>query len=443
MYFFLVPARTFYKLSELPVIPAKSPVAEDYLCAAGFLSGSIRSQRFPYKSSKTAILKKPCRRTDFLWQFSARYVPDTVSLFKFISFNGLFLFRANGFSSFPMGRKIFLICLAAACFITRGYGQEKDSIILYNGQVLIGDVQNASLGSLAIDDTDLKMLNIKLFRIRRLIIREQFKIELVDKKIYYGTMRTTDKDGWVEILTRDSLRVQAHILRIYQLTSIEGGFFMRLNGNVSAGFSYTKSSGIGQFNISSNIQYATKNINYSLVASSITSLDSGKVSRDNENLQLFAAYDLTPTWFLAASAQYQRNLELSISRRWLGLVGPGNNLVIKKNWRLMVVTGMTFSQEKSVEGVASGLLFQLPVMFQFNFYQFRNPDIQISSNQAVYFGISEQGRVRYDGNTSFSWQLIRYFYLNINPYMNFDSKPPAGSSSTFDYGIVVGLSYKF
>ena len=26
---------------------------------------------------------------------------------------------------------------------------------------------------------------------------------------------------------------------------------------------------------------------------------------------------------------------------------------------------------------------------------------------------------------------------------NFDSKPPAGSGSTFDFGLVVGLSYKF
>jgi hypothetical protein len=80
---------------------------------------------------------------------------------------------------------------------------------------------------------------------------------------------------------------------------------------------------------------------------------------------------------------------------------------------------------------------------QFNFYQFRHPDIQINSTQTVYFSLSQPGRIRYDGNTTFSWQLVRYFYLNISPYTNFDSKPPAGSTSTFDYGIVVGLSYKF
>jgi hypothetical protein len=82
-------------------------------------------------------------------------------------------------------------------------------------------------------------------------------------------------------------------------------------------------------------------------------------------------------------------------------------------------------------------------MFQFNYYQFRHPDIQISSTQTVYFGIDQDGRVRYDGSTNFSWQLIRYFYLNLSPYINFDSRPPAGSGSNFDFGIVFGLSYKF
>ena len=124
------------------------------------------------------------------------------------------------------------------------------------------------------------------------------------------------------------------------------------------------------------------------------------------------------------------------------MTGIGNKLFIKNTWRLLATTGMTFSQEKSTAGVSSGLLFEIPLMFQFNFYQFRHPDIQISSTQTAYFSLSQAGRVRWDGSTTFSWQLIRFFYLNINPYTNYDNQPP-GDGSKFDYGIVVGLSYKF
>jgi hypothetical protein len=256
-------------------------------------------------------------------------------------------------------------------------------------------------------------------------------------------LRTADKDGWVDIHLDNGTIVPIHIVKIYELTSMDNDFFKRLNGNVSAGLSFTKSSQIGQINFSASVQFATKLFNYQLSVSSIGSIDSGKYSRDNENVFLANSYDLTPSWFLSGAAQYQRNLELSISRRYLFLLGIGNKLIIKKNMRLLVTTGMTFSQEKSIEGVSSGLLFEIPVMFQFNYYQFRHPDIQISSTQTVYFGISQNGRVRYDGSTTFSWQLIRYFYLNLSPYTNFDSHPPQGSNSNFDFGLVFGLTYKF
>ena len=321
-------------------------------------------------------------------------------------------------------------------------GQDRDSIILYNGQILIGDVQRASLGSISIDDIDLKIVSIKLFKIRRLVIRERFKIETIERKIYYGTLNTKGREGWVNIHTSEGTDIELHITHIYQLISMENNFFKRLQGNVSAGLSFTKSSNIGQLNFSGNVIYSTKKIGYQLSASTIGSIDSTGYSRDNENLQLLTTYELTTTWFLAAAAQYQRNLELAIAHRYLVMGGAGNKLFIKKTWRLLGITGISLSEEKSTEGVSSNLLYEIPVSLIFNFYKFQNPDIQINSTQTVYFSLSQPGRVRYEGNTNFSWQLIRYFYLNINPYTNFDNQPPGGGS-TFDYGIVVGLSYKF
>jgi hypothetical protein len=340
-------------------------------------------------------------------------------------------------------RVIIILFFALFCLSSKTFCQAKDSIILYNGEILIGAIQGASLGAISIDDIDLKMQSIKLFKIRILKIQERFKIETVDKKFYFGTLKTEDKDGRVTIHTIEGEDIDIHITKIYHLISMDNDFFRRLNGNISAGFSYTKSSNIGQVNFSANIQFATKSVDYVLSLSSIGSIDSGKYSRDNENAQLFASYDLTTIWFLAAAVQYQRNVELNISRRFLGMIGPGNKLFIRKNWRLLATTGMSFSTEKSTEGVSSGLLLEIPIILQFNYYQFHHPDIQISSAQSVYFSISQKGRVRYDGSTTFSWQLIRYFYLNISPYTNYDSKPPAGSGSNFDYGMVIGLSYKF
>jgi hypothetical protein len=190
--------------------------------------------------------------------------------------------------------------------------ENKDTIILYNGQILIGEVQLANYGAITIDDVDLKIVNIKMYKIKHLVIYERFKIETIDKKYYYGSLKPSDKDGWVDILTIEGNIIPLHITHIFQLISLEAGFFKRLNGNVSAGFSFTKSSDIGQFNFSGNAQFATKKFNYSLSLTTIGSLDSGHYSRDNENAVFLTTYDLTTAWFLAVSGQYQRNLELSV-----------------------------------------------------------------------------------------------------------------------------------
>jgi len=342
-----------------------------------------------------------------------------------------------------MIRRFILIYIGTICSVVAGLGQNKDSIYLYNGQILIGEIRGANFGSITIDDMDLKMQSVKLFKIRRLRIREMFKIETLDKHLYFGLLEVSQKPGWIVIRPDREPAEEIPIVDIYQLIALNGEFFKRLEGSLSAGFSYARSSDIGQVNFNSTVGFATRHFNYQLQGSEIGSIDSSHFSRDNENLQLFAGYNLSAVWFVAGVGQYQRNLELSIARRWLQMAGGGKKLVVKDTWQLLVVSGLTFTQEKSTEGVSSGLLLELPIMFQFNFFKFHHPDIQIASTQTAYFSLSEKGRIRYDSNTSFSWQLIRYFYLTLGPYASFDSKPPSQTGEKFDYGIAVSLSYKF
>jgi hypothetical protein len=245
------------------------------------------------------------------------------------------------------------------------------------------------------------------------------------------------------VLTDSGAGTPIPITSIHSLGLLDKSFWKRLDGSMGAGFSYTKSSGIGQVNFSLSAGFSTRLLEYELQASEIGSIDSSRYSRDNEDLQFFAAYHLSPSWFAAGVVQYQRNLELSIARRYLETIGAGNKLFVKNTWQLYAVSGLSFTQERSTADASSGLLLEVPLMFLFNFYKFHHPDIQIKSTQTVYFNLSEKGRIRYGGNTSFSWQIIRYFYFSIDPYTNFDSKPPSGKGKNFDYGIVVNLSYKF
>lgn len=321
--------------------------------------------------------------------------------------------------------------------------QQKDSIYLHNGQILIGKIENGSLGEIGIDDIDLKMQSVKFYKIKRIVTFTRVKLEMVDKHIYYGVLKPSLKLNHAEILLDDSTTVTVHLTEINLLITLEKNFFQRLTGDFSLGFTYAKSSGVGQASISAQVQYSTPLFENQLSVSSISSIDSSHFSRDQGNISLYSGYNINSTIFAAGMLQYQRNIELSIARRYQEMLGGGMKFFVRENWQLQGLSGLAVNQEKSTDdGASSVVTFEIPVMMRFNFFKFRHPDIQITTSQALYFSLTDKGRVRFDGNTSFSWQLIRYFYLKINPYTNYDSKPPAGSSN-FDFGTTVGISYKF
>lgn len=337
--------------------------------------------------------------------------------------------------------RVFALCLMMAeGFLI--HAQEKDTIVLRRGQIFIGEVKKAQLGEITIDDDDMRLLGVKLYKIRLLTTSRNFRIETNDKLIYIGTIKSSIKDGWVNIILDNGDTVTCEITNLSMLIPLEQEFFTRLNGNFSAGFSYTKSSSIGQVNLGSTMQYATRLFQYKLSLSMYGSLDSSKYSRDKEEGSLLTTYSLTPAWFLFGGFAYDRNLELSIARRYQESVGGGNKLFLRRQWQLLALSGIAFNQEKSTSGISSGLLVEIPVALVFDFFKYQPHKIEISSSHYAFFSLSQKGRIRLTSSTRFSWELISNFYLDFNPYMNFDNQPPEGTSN-FDYGLVFSLSFKF
>jgi hypothetical protein len=335
-----------------------------------------------------------------------------------------------------------ILVLIAASLKLDVIAQQKDTLFFYKGQILVGTIRGAQLGLLTIDETDLGVLQIKMYKIKAIRAARRFKIVTHAMQDYFGVLQKAPKDGWVNIQLDNGEIVPYDILGINLIIALEKKFITQLNGNLSAGFSYSKSSSIGQSNLSLNVQFATERLEYLLSLSAIGSIDSSQYSRDRENAGLFISYSLSPDWFLGAGFGYRRNLELSIASRYQELIGAGNKIFTRQYWQLIAVSGLTFNQEKSTSGITSELLLEVPLIFRFDFFKYSRPNIQINSNQSLFYSLSQKNRVRYDGSLSFSWELVRRFYLTLNPYANFDNQPPEGNNN-FDYGLAVSITYRF
>ena len=320
--------------------------------------------------------------------------------------------------------------------------QKRDSIFLYNGQLLMGDIKEAQLEVIKIDDRDLGMLHIKMYKIKAISAVNRYRIETADREVYIGRLGKSDVPGWTVIIPDEGEADTIPITQVSLLIAIGKKFITSLDGSLSAGFNYTKSTEDGLINLSFLVHYATRVSEYELNISMNGSLDSVGYSRDREDMSLFGAWYASPSWFIGGSFDYERNLELSIARRYQQMVLGGNKIFVRPGLRLLAITGIALNQEKSTTAESSELLVEIPFVVRFNYFKYHRPNLQLSSSQSVFYGLSQRGRIRYSSNTNFSWELTKDFYVNITPYVNYDSQPPEGNNR-IDFGLSVSLSYKF
>jgi hypothetical protein len=319
----------------------------------------------------------------------------------------------------------------------------KDTLFFNNGSIVIGKIKNIKLGMITFDPDDANDITVEMRKVKTIIGRSKiFRVETVGDLLYFGTIAFHPEPNMIYIQSgTDTTTV--HLADVSILYAFEETVLQRFSGSVGMGFSYTKSSGFGRLNFDGAIKYTSKKEELSLNISGIYTIYDSLSSRDKEEVNTKYNYYFSGDWFGTAFLSYQRNLELGLQRRYQEGFGVGNKFIKSKKVYAWGRTGSVFNQEKSTENVSSGTLSELFGQLEVNFFRFGRPKINIMFAQTIYYGLTQKGRIRNDGATNIKIEVFKDFYLNLEVYHNYDSKPPVAGSSNFDYGVVYGFSYKF
>lgn len=321
----------------------------------------------------------------------------------------------------------------------------KDTLVFLNNEVLIGEFKQMSRGLVSFDSDGIGLISVKAYKLKAIHTTvSTLRIETINRQWLYGTLAPAAQQDSL-FLVDGGNRTKLAWNDISSVLPFRRHFFHQLSGKVSAGMSFSRSSGIGQFNLNGTVTHRTRSFQTELTVSELGSIDSSRFSRDQENVQLGTNHYIgKSTWFEAGLLSYQRNIELSLAHRFQLMAGAGNKLISRQHFELMLTSGLSVNQEKSIEGITSpGLLVELPFFLKLYYFKFKKPNMQINMSNAGYVSLSESGRYRYDGNISFSWELMSDFYFTTNLYGNYDSKPPDFGAANTDYGLVMGVTYKF
>ncbi|HEX6194202.1 MAG TPA: DUF481 domain-containing protein [Chitinophagaceae bacterium] len=321
--------------------------------------------------------------------------------------------------------------------------EAKDTIFFTNGSIVIGEIKSIKLGVVSFDPDDANDITVQLRKLKTIAGRKMiYRVETVDHRLYFGILLPDTVSNTVRIKTESEIAT-IDIENISILYPFEKSIKQRFSGSVGIGYTYTRSSGFGRLNFDGSIKYLSRKTESSLSTSGIYTMYDTLLSRDQENIYLKINYYFVRNWFLTAFIAYQRNLELGLQRRYQQGLGIGNKFLTRKNIYAWGRGGLVINQEKSTEDVSSGTLTELFGQIEVNVFSFDKPNIDILLSQSFFYSLSQAGRFRNDGNLSVNWELFKDFDISLEPYNNYDSKPPVEGSHKFDFGIVVGINYKF
>ncbi len=349
-------------------------------------------------------------------------------------------------------KKNYVICIGLFLLIpfflqAQSYeGPKHDTLFLANGEVLVGEIKDLSLGMLTIDSKSIGLISIKTSKIATIsTLSDYMRIETVEKIVYYATIRPSAEFNMVRIVNNSGIDEVLPISHINTMSFIEKTFLKSARGTASAGFTYSHSSNIGQLTLNANISLTSRKFNLDITMEEMASIKDSVFSRDREEVNIAGYYMLgiSNKWYILGELDYQRNLELSIARRFQQILGGGRKFIFSPSTQILSLAGLSTNQEHSTTGQNENFLLEIPIGFVFNYFKFSHPNLQFSSQNIFYASLSQKGRVRYDSNTSVSYELIKNLAFTWNVYLNYDRQPPDPTAGKIDYGTTVSLTYKF
>ncbi len=222
----------------------------------------------------------------------------------------------------------------------------RDVIYFKNGDMLQGEIKSLLMGELTFsadevnNDVTVKLKDIRMMRARRMI----YEVEDVNSRKYYGIIDSSRFPGWVSVY-REKDTVDIYLQDIDNIRVLDDDLWKRMDGSISLGFSYSRSSQVGRFNGGGDVSYNTRRWILKLNSDLMYTIDEAYKGIEKADLSLQGYYEFRRRWFSIGQVQYQRITELNVDARIQGIVGVGPTVVKTRHQDLRVASGISVQQE--------------------------------------------------------------------------------------------------
>lgn len=336
-------------------------------------------------------------------------------------------------------------CLLVIALLAPGAAAARDKtdiLILKNGDRITGEIVKLEYGRLQFNTDDMGTLSIEWPAVAKLDSRYTFDVEVVTGQRYLGVITASD-DARRFVVVEEQQAIELDPLTVSRIAQVEETFWKRVNGSLSFGYNFTKSSDIKVLSTHFDASYRAETIamGLSVDITSTTSPDQGTLDRD----QITFSYQwLRPRRnYWAGLASLERNEELGIEGRLQAGGAFGHFFKQTSYSELAGVIGIVANQEwvtgeeggqQSLEGLLGST---------WRIFRFTDPETSLTSSAAYYPSITESNRYRGSLDLTLRQEIIDDFYIDFSVYYDYDSQPPGEDPAKDDYGIVTSIGYTF
>jgi hypothetical protein len=314
-----------------------------------------------------------------------------------------------------------------------------DVVELVNGDRITCEIKKLDRGKLTVKTDGLGTISIEWDDILHITSKARYDVELASGQRTFGTLARADKRT-VDVV-EGSRTERLALGDIVRLAPLGGTFWGRLDGSISAGFSFTEANNQTQWTFDTSVSYRSRRWLTELDADSLLTINDDSDRQSRNNLALQSQRFLRPRWSALGFLQFQQNEELSLDLRSLVGVGAGRILAQSNRTLVTALAGVAFTREQYA-GEGDQSIAEAVVGGSWEWFTFDGRSTNLSTGTFTYYALNSDSRVRLEMNTTFKSDIVGDLYWSINVFESFNSQPPTDQKKN-DFGVSATIGWTF
>lgn len=322
------------------------------------------------------------------------------------------------------------------------FGQKTDTIVHINGNILTGEIKRLNYGIVTFKMDGMGTIKYELDKIQSIKSRKYFEIKLSNGLYYFGSFDTSHFKRKVKVILSERIEL-VDIKSLIEVYPIKQNFWLRVYGNFDLGIDFNKGSGIGNLNFNGLIGFRKRKSLVELSWTNNSTAQADTITSAKADLTLNYQRYLKNKWSAGLRTGINENTELGLDLR-LFLTATGIWDIVHNNRnRLYLEGGISTNREYSNGDTTAINNVEAILATQYKLFKFTSPEIDITTDFTLYPNITTKGRLRLEYNLKSKIEIFHDFYVGINYYYSFDSKPISTTASHEDWGITTTFGYSF